>query len=140
MDSPQPAAAPTAHELPRTSVVHMIEELYAKRDKIRTLIIGTIDSEHAADVAWSMPPSPSSLSHLLRMMDIKLDRYYTQGMFRAPSLAGPVAGVQRQPALPRAIRREIQKAEKKVNKAQKKTMAERNAALRLIEKPSGAQS
>lgn len=128
MESPEETApeeseaaepAPAAKGSPQA----MIERLYARRDRITTLIVMTIDDELRTAVNFSLPPNASGMSHLMRMMDVKLDRYYAQGMFDTSPPTGPVAGVRKSPVaaavaanIPRNARRLLAKAAKKAEK------------------------
>lgn len=117
-----PAASPR-------SPAAIIEALHGRRDKVRTLIVCTIDDEHNAEVVWNGPPVPSHLAHLLRMAEVKLDRLYARGMFAKDAPPGPVAGVQgnaRQ--LPPKVAQAIAAAEKRVHKA-KASKARQDKAL-----------
>lgn len=121
MESPSSAAAAPAE--PNSSIVRMIEALYAKRHSIKTLLMVSIDDKSNTDALWSSPPNPLVMSHLWRTMNVKIDRYYARAMFPVPQPAGPVAGVKgnsHSAAVPRAVRRQMAKAEKKVKRAASK--------------------
>lgn len=117
----EPSAAPEPAKVVAGSPVAIIEALYERRHEIRTLLVATIDEEQTTEVVWNRPATPSHLSHLMRIANVKLDRLYTRGMYPAQEPAGPVAGVQgnNRATLPPAIQRQVAKAQKRIKKAQR---------------------
>lgn len=114
------SAAPEATKPAAGSPIAIIESLYERRHEIRTLLVATIDEDQTAAVEWNRPSTPSHLSHLMRIANVKLDRLYTRGLYPPPEAPGPVAGVQANTrALPPAIARQVAKAQKRIKKAQR---------------------
>lgn len=129
VDAPAPAPA-SGHG----NVARVIEALYARRFAIKTLVVATIDEKNQSDAQISAPLNPSGAAHLLRMLDVRLNRAYERGMFVGAAIAPVTAGVRgnevaeklpqltraqlaRQP-VPRTVRRLIKKHESKIHKRQ----------------------
>lgn len=101
------------------SVVALIEKLYERRGKIRTLVISSIDENGKSTTEISAPMSAPAVAHLYFSFQTKLSRYYTRAMFPDLQPVSPVAGVKGNEAAPkvaRAVRRSIAAAQRKVAK------------------------
>lgn len=141
-DAPASAesAAPAETPAPKPNgAAAIIDKLYARREKVRTVLIATIDEDNNAEIAWNSPATPSHLAHLLRMADIKLDRLYIRGMYAPAETAGPVAGVRgNNHPLPPKVQQAVAQAQARVHKAHRKKGAkERQDRLLNPNRPRG---
>src|SRR5262245_28519605 len=102
MDQPsQPSAAPAAADppaatTPPSTAAAMLEALYEKRSTIRTLMVAYVDDKGQTRVDWSRPFAGPAITHLQRMMDVRINRHYERQMF-GTEVQGPVAGVKASP-------------------------------------------
>lgn len=117
-----PATGKAALALMLEGFLEMVEA-----DKIQSLVIGYVGVDGGAAIQ-STPMSPVMLNHVSKLLERRVNRQYDQALARANAPRAPSGGVPEVPRqdptkLPRNVRRQVEKAQRKMHQKNRDKLA-----------------
>lgn len=111
MDTPQSDPVPTTEASADSRAEHiklLLTQVLGQADELQGVVIAYVKRDGNAVVRWSTPIQPAMLSHVSRMLDVRVDALY-RNVMGIDRLAVPVAP----PAMPAPPTRNQRRVAKK---------------------------
>lgn len=145
MEAETPATQPGKPATgPQEAIKRLLVEMISmfERGDLQSLVVGFVKTNGGAAIQ-STPMSPVMMNHLSTLLERRVAREYDRALAQANSAragtgAGPVPETSRKTApakLPRKVRRQVEKAQRRVLERSKKKAAKAEAAQTLIASP-----